>query len=277
MLTIAGRALSYTVYGKGPCCVVALGGWGCPPLIWEPLQPFVEDALTLYAFGYPGIDGSQPLDDFSEYTPQALAQRFLTAMQLLQLHRPAVMAHSMGTAVALSMVLEAPSELSALILLGPNAGGSVPGLPLALNEKRDEVLSFYRRHPRQINKALRRLVLQPVVTQPDPAIAKRLREAIDSMDRMALLGELFGTAHADLSAAIPLLPPTLCLVGDQDQLSTPEIFAAHSIPVQTLPDCGHMATLEQPEKVAQAILPFLAQQASFSLPSHSQHAEKWST
>ncbi|MBE3555525.1 MAG: alpha/beta hydrolase [Firmicutes bacterium] len=254
--------------------MVALGGWGCPPFIWEPLQPFVEDALTLYAFGYPGIDGSQPLDDFSEYTPQALAHRFLTAMQLLQLHRPVLMAHSMGTEVALSMVLEAPSELSALILLGPNAGGGAPGLPFSLNEKRDEVLSFYRRHPRQINKALRRLVLQPMVTQPDPVIAKRLRDAIDTMDRTALLGELFGAANADLSAAIPLLPPTLCLIGDQDQLSTPEIFAAHCIPVQTLPDCGHMATLEQPQKVAQAILPFLEQQELLFSSSHSQHAEK---
>lgn len=60
-----------------------------------------------------------------------------------------------------------------------------------------------------------------------------------------------------------ILVPTLVLVGDSDPLTTPneakEMAAA--IPEARLvvvPDCGHSATLEQPEAVSQALIDWIA-------------------
>jgi pimeloyl-ACP methyl ester carboxylesterase len=56
--------------------------------------------------------------------------------------------------------------------------------------------------------------------------------------------------------------PTLVLVGEQDGLTPPERAAeiANGIPgsrLVTIPDCGHMSSAEQPQKVTAALLEFL--------------------
>jgi pimeloyl-ACP methyl ester carboxylesterase len=57
--------------------------------------------------------------------------------------------------------------------------------------------------------------------------------------------------------------PTLVLVGDGDELTPPERAAeiADGIPaarLTTLPQCGHMSALEQPDEVSRALLEWLA-------------------
>jgi pimeloyl-ACP methyl ester carboxylesterase len=65
----------------------------------------------------------------------------------------------------------------------------------------------------------------------------------------------------------PLLPaiaaPTLVLVGDEDRLTPPEQARemAGLIPGATLvvvPECGHLSTLERPERVSEALRAWLA-------------------
>ena len=57
--------------------------------------------------------------------------------------------------------------------------------------------------------------------------------------------------------------PTLVLVGEQDELTPPERAAemAHGIrgaQLVTVPECGHLSTLEQPRAVTRALLDWLA-------------------
>jgi len=57
--------------------------------------------------------------------------------------------------------------------------------------------------------------------------------------------------------------PTLVLVGDSDQLTPPDCAEeiAAGIPgarLTVLPDCGHLSTLEQPDRVTQLLVEFLA-------------------
>jgi pimeloyl-ACP methyl ester carboxylesterase len=56
--------------------------------------------------------------------------------------------------------------------------------------------------------------------------------------------------------------PTLMLVGEQDSLTPPERAAeiANGISgsrLVTIPECGHMSTYEQPQRVNAALLEFL--------------------
>jgi pimeloyl-ACP methyl ester carboxylesterase len=57
--------------------------------------------------------------------------------------------------------------------------------------------------------------------------------------------------------------PTLLVVGDRDQLTSPEVMAeiADGIPgarLVTMPACGHLSTIERPEAVTHALTDFLA-------------------
>ena len=57
--------------------------------------------------------------------------------------------------------------------------------------------------------------------------------------------------------------PTLVLVGDNDELTPPDRAAeiAHGIPgarLATVPECGHISTLERPELVTEALLNWLS-------------------
>jgi len=57
--------------------------------------------------------------------------------------------------------------------------------------------------------------------------------------------------------------PTLVLVGEQDELTPPERAAemAHGIrgaQLVSVPECGHLSTLEQPRAVTAALLDWLA-------------------
>ena len=58
--------------------------------------------------------------------------------------------------------------------------------------------------------------------------------------------------------------PTLVLVGDGDELTPPALAReiAQGIPgarLETVPDCGHLSTLERPEPVTQKLVEWLQQ------------------
>jgi len=56
--------------------------------------------------------------------------------------------------------------------------------------------------------------------------------------------------------------PTLVLVGDGDELTPPELAAEIAAGIDgarlvTVPQCGHLSTLEQPQEVTRALLEWL--------------------
>jgi 3-oxoadipate enol-lactonase len=83
-------------------------------------------------------------------------------------------------------------------------------------------------------------------------------------------------ARADLTAAAAAIEvPTICVVGEQDTSTPPDIVAAlaRSIPgarYQTIADCGHLPSIEQPE-VFVAILRAHLAMSSAETVSHVSH------
>jgi len=68
------------------------------------------------AFDRPGFGHSdRPRDRL--WTPSVQAELLQAAMQRLQVHRPAIVGHSLGTLVALSMALNHPEDVRQLVLL----------------------------------------------------------------------------------------------------------------------------------------------------------------
>lgn len=75
-------------------------------------------------FDRPGYGHSERPDD-REWTPEEQARLLLDALALLGVDKPIVMGHSWGTLVALSMALQAPQSVRALVLV---SGYYRPGL-----------------------------------------------------------------------------------------------------------------------------------------------------
>lgn len=167
---------------------------------------------------------------------------------------------SMGGYIAHALMRAAPERVVKLALLDTGARADTPEqterrktqIGMAQSGRFDEVLEVL--HPAFVHKnrrhdaALKKIVLDmAAVTGPD-AFVRQLTAIMTRPD------------------ARPHLPgyrcPTLILVGDGDEL-TPLALAeemAGLIPgsrLQTIADCGHLSTLEQPDAVTRALVDFV--------------------
>jgi pimeloyl-ACP methyl ester carboxylesterase len=118
--------------------------------------------------------------------------------------------------------------------------------------------------------------LAEVVEQQFPRLVHRARRTDASLRQVFdLMAEEVGAAgfirqqsanigRADSRPTLGSIRcPTLVLVGEGDELTPPERAAeiADGIPaarLTTLPQCGHMSALEQPDEVSRALLEWLA-------------------
>ncbi len=170
---------------------------------------------------------------------------------------------SMGGFVALRVALKRPDLLRSLILVNTSAGP----------EKPIKKLRF-----RLLNLIARTIGLRTVIGQvmplmfsqsflDDPARAAERdhwRDFILGNDRVgvsrAVAGVVRRSGVVERLGGIDL--PALILTGDED-ITTPPVKAremAGAMPhaeLEVLPGCGHMSTLEQPDRVNHAIAAFL--------------------
>jgi len=117
-LDIDGVRLHYVMRGEGPPIVLLHGNTVTHA---DFTASGVMDRLArnhrVIAFDRPGYGfSSRPRDRF--WTPAAQAALFNTALERLDVKKPVVVGHSMGTLIALSMALDFPSNVSGLVLIG---------------------------------------------------------------------------------------------------------------------------------------------------------------
>ena len=206
--------------------------------------------------------------------------------------RPAVadvhMRHATIEAMASSLLEEHPGEL---LLCGASMGGMiameaarqaparVQGLALLGTSARPE--SDEMRAMRATAIVLFEQGLVAEVIEPNVAFAFHPRHAADRSLVQFYLDLVLRAGPAQLirqNRAVMARPdarvhlaqlrcPTLVLYGDADQLTPPECAReiASLIPAAELvelPECGHMLTLEQPQRVNEELLRWLARSAA---------------
>lgn len=173
--------------------------------------------------------------------------------------------HSMGGRVAFQVVKLAPHRVKRLALFNTAAGPRPPGDAGVLEEqKRRKLLEIAKT---QGMRAFAQAWLPPMM-KPGRMDDKPLVDSIFAMleRKTPQIYEAQMTALLNRPDARPILPtiacPTLLLSGREDSWSPParhEEMAA-AIPnsrVVIVPDSGHMAPMEQPEAVAQAMREWL--------------------
>jgi pimeloyl-ACP methyl ester carboxylesterase len=174
--------------------------------------------------------------------------------------RFALVGLSMGGYIAFEMLRQGPERIAKVALLDTSARADAPEQ------------SAMRRAQMTLASQGR---LAEVVEQQFPRLVHRVRRADAALREVfTLMAEEVGaagfvrqqTAIIGRSDSRPMLGgircPALVVVGEGDELTPPERAAeiAAGIPgarLTTVPQCGHMSTLEQPDEVTRALLEWL--------------------
>lgn len=178
--------------------------------------------------------------------------------------RFALVGLSMGGYVALAIMAKAPERVSRLALLDSSARADD-------DAKRRERRGLIGLAKRGQFKGVTRRLLPRLIAPPglqDEALTRTVMEMAGRVGRDGYVRQQ--TAIIGRPDRRDLLPniavPTLVMCGKQDQLTPPELSEeiAKGIPgaeLRLIDDCGHLATLEQPDAVNQALADWLARPA----------------
>ncbi len=168
---------------------------------------------------------------------------------------------SMGGIVAFEMWRQAAQRITHLALLDTNARAEIPQRQMLRQGQID------RAH----HGGLRELMMEELKPNYLALANKRNQGMLDSIIRMAqeLGPSVFENQsialrdRPDSRATLPTIDcPVLILCGEEDQLCPVEYhrFMANEIPdakLLVLKNCGHLSTIEQPQRVTQAMRAWL--------------------
>lgn len=164
---------------------------------------------------------------------------------------PAVVAgHSMGGAVALCYALSWPGDLAGIVLVA--TGARLRVAPEILRG----LAADYR-------AAVDVIIARSLAPGADPRLARRLREAMLAVPPEVTAGDFRACDAFDVMGRLgEVRVPALVVAGREDRMTPPryaEYLHAH-LPRSRLvwiPDAGHMAHVERPREVNEAIRQFL--------------------
>ena len=229
----------------------------------EPLPivliPGLLASARMYAAQIPQLWRVGPVliaDHTRDDSMSGIARRILHAAPA----RFALVGLSMGGYIAFEVLRQAPERIAKVALLDTSARADAAEqsamrrsqMTLAAQGRLAEVVE--QQFPRLVHRERR---ADAVLRQVFTLMAEDVGAAGFIRQQTAILG------RADSRPTLGSIRcPTLVLVGEGDELTPPERAAeiAAGIPaarLTTVPQCGHLSTLEQPDEVTRALLEWL--------------------
>lgn len=181
------------------------------------------------------------------------------ALEQAPAERFSLAGHSMGGYVALEVMRQAPGRVERLALLCTNAR---PDSPEA-TENRRRLLALAERDFQAVISTLMQKLVTPArladagITGTITGMALGVGKKAFARQQEAIIGRIDSRPHL-----AQIRCPTLVVAGRDDQLMPVEVLKelADGIPgarLTVIEDCGHMATLEQPDRVREALATWL--------------------
>ena len=225
---------------------------------WRPQLEGLADEFTVVAWDAPGCGGSfDPADDFGL---EGYADSLAAFIGRLGLDTPHLMGLSFGSALALELFRRHPGLVGSLVLLSAYAGWAGSLGREEAERRRRWGRSVADMPPRQVVADFAATLFTPEVP---PEIVQTELEVMMEFRPTGVRAMANALADADLREVLPTIDvPTLLVHGDADRrapLTVAEELHAR-IPgskLVVIPGCGHMVTLEAPERVNEEVRRFL--------------------
>jgi pimeloyl-ACP methyl ester carboxylesterase len=261
-----GTRLRYLKAGSGSAALILLHTVRTQLDHFQLVIPKLQHAFTIYAIDFPGM-GWSDIRPGARYTEPALRRAIVELVEGLDLTDVTLAGESMGATVSLTASTELEDRVRGVIAFNPYdypdgvaranrvasvyvGGARLPGIgPMVTRLENKPVLGVILRGglvdgsklPDHYLAELRRVGRR----RGYPTVARHVYDNVDSMIGARSL-------YARVTAPVTLI------YGDHDWSRPPEreanvglLRVARSI---TLPNTGHFAALEQPDRVAQILL-----------------------
>lgn len=246
--------------GTGQSAVILIHGFTLDTRMWDdqflPLaQHFRVIRYDLRGFGKSALPAREPYSHVEDL--KAL-------LDYLGVSEVCLVGLSKGGAVAVDFALTYPGRVSTLVLIDTVLGG----FPWSAESSARDALVWQRAREAGIPAAKESWLAHPLfaAAQRQPAVAARLKQIVDEYSGWHFVNDsqevgLHPPAALQLAA---LNLPVLAIVGEDDipdfRLVT-ELVCQQAPQARRLivPGAGHMANMEAPAQVTQAIMEFLAE------------------
>jgi pimeloyl-ACP methyl ester carboxylesterase len=228
--------------------LVLIHGAGGTHLYW-PSEIRRLPGYRIFALDLPGHgkSGGCGLQSIPAYT-----RAVLDWLEGIGLNSAVFVGHSMGSAIALSLALEAPEHVLALGLVGAGAKLQVAA---AIMESASSATTYHN--------AIE-LIIGGCFSEDAPeALTSNAARRMAETRQTVLHGDFLACADFDLSERVSeISKPTLVVCGEVDRMTPVRYsqFLAAAISgaqLVVIPGAGHMVMLEQPGQVAEAFSRFL--------------------
>lgn len=242
--------LHYEEHGGGNLGppLVFVHGAGGSRLHWPAALRRLAGRHTL-AVDLPG-HGQSPIGESSGI--DVYARRLAEWRTAVPVHRPVLVGHSMGAAIALTAALEEPAALAGLVLVGA-------GPRLRVNPKLLEGVA----QPETFAAAVHQIVLWSFAPEADARMVELARRRMTETGSAVLADDLRACEAFDVTARLAEIRlPTLIIVGRKDRMTSlglseelQEGIAGSRLRV--VESAGHMVMLERPAAMAAVLQSFL--------------------
>jgi len=223
--------------------------------LWDPQLPSLAHDFQIVRFDLPG-HGRSPIPDAS-VTVESIADGLIELLDTLELERISFCGLSLGGMVGMALALQAPERIDRLVLCCTAASlGPVEGW-------HDRARIVRAKGTSAIADAVLGRWFTERFRDGSPDATAHFRAMLEdiSAEGYAACCEAISRwdARSDVSA---IRTPTLVVSGEDDVATPPEdgAFLAASIPgaeLTVLPECAHLANVEQPALFARALLAHL--------------------
>jgi 3-oxoadipate enol-lactonase len=257
--------LAHRIDGSGAKrALVLASSLGTTWELWDPQLPSLAQDFQIVRFDHPG-HGRSPIPD-APITVESLADGVVELLDALELERVSFCGLSLGGMVGMALALQAPERLDRLVLcctaayLGPAEGWY----------ERARIVRA------RGTSAIAEAVLGRWFTErfrgENAATAARFQEMLEAIPAEGYAACCEAIAGWDGRVSVNAIrTPTLVISGEGDVATPPEdgTFLAASIPgaeLTVLPECAHLANVEQPTLLTRALLGHLRVPAGTEAP-----------
>jgi pimeloyl-ACP methyl ester carboxylesterase len=249
-IDVEGVRVAYRRKGGG-APTLYLHGAGLTRM-WLPFYERLSGSVDLIAPEHPGYGETEMpewLDGFDD-----LVIHYDGLIEALSLERPHLVGYSLGGWIAAELAVFYPRRFASVTLIVP-AGLRIPGKPIGdlFAMMPDQAFATFFNDPANLAEVL-----------PD---FESLEEVEHQYGEAATLARLAWNPRFDpkLERRLPRVEsPTLVVRAEQDRLIPDEMAERYAelIPgarIETVPGTGHALVVEQPERTADAIAAFIAE------------------